>query len=162
MNKTYYYPSSRGVTPADHDVAYWDEYQPDKETGGWRDWKAHLLIDNPLPFRAYLENIEGHYIKGVASWQEAHEELIDLVQAMLEELASSEYESRYDDEIDLLLARITDNYSDGTFIAIEAGYYVREQRIKVDVFGSRRAEMWVVQDEGLADKIHLKELQFPR
>ena len=123
---------------------------------------ATLTIDNPLPFHAYLENIEGHYIKGVASWQEAHEELIDLVQAMLEELASSEYGSRYDDEIDLLLARITDNYSDGTFIAIEAGYYVREQRIKVDVFGSRRAEMWVVQDEGLADKIHLKELQFPR
>lgn len=55
-NKTYYYPSSRGVTPADHDVAYWDEYQPDKETGGWRDWKAHLLIENPLPLRILLMN----------------------------------------------------------------------------------------------------------
>ena len=113
MNKTYYYPSSRGVTPADHDVAYWDEYQPDKKTGGWRDWKAHLLIENPLPFRAYLENIEGHYIKGVASWQEAHEELIDLVQAMLEELVRK---TPVGCEVREYTAVINEIYSDGTFI----------------------------------------------
>ena len=156
-NKTYYYPSSRGVTPADHDVAYWDEYQPDKETGGWRDWKAHLLIENPLPFRAYLENIEGHYIKGVASWQEAHEELIDLVQAMLEELRGVAEDSSYEQKgvEQSYKAYIVEVYGDGIEIHYSCSQEQGEE-IELSVFSSADIEEYLLSDEALLDLNHLR------
>jgi hypothetical protein len=85
---TYYYNVEGGVTPADHDIEYYHTFESwgSIDGDGTEIFHADLEINNPKPFSTYLENIEGHYVKGVTSWQEAHTYLIDLTRAMLEEI----------------------------------------------------------------------------
>ena len=118
---------------------------------------ATLTIDNPLPFHAYLENIEGHYIKGVASWQEAHEELIDLVQAMLEELRGVAEDSSYEQKgvEQSYKAYIVEVYGDGIEIHYSCSQEQGEE-IELSVFSSADIEEYLLSDEALLDLNHLR------
>ena len=118
---------------------------------------ATLTIDNPLPFHAYLENIEGHYIKGVASWQEAHEELIDLVQAMLEELRLVAEDSSYEQKgvEQSYKAYIVEVYGDG----IEIHYSCSQEKgeeVELSIFSSAEIDEYLLSDEALLDLNHLR------
>lgn len=118
---------------------------------------SKLTIDNPLPFHAYLENIEGHYIKGVASWQEAHEELIDLVQAMLEELREVAEDSSYEQKggEQSYKAYIVEVYGDGIEIHYSCSQEQGEE-VELTVFSSAEIDEYLLSDEALLDLNHLR------
>ena len=130
--KTYYFNAVNGVTPADHEITY-DVNWCDGEGGNYNIASARLEIENGKSYSEYLEDISGHYVEGVKNWDEAHEYLVDLVQAMLLELGSKKY--GMESEIGQLSAYICENYSDGTMIEYSADYYVNDGSIVLFVEG---------------------------
>lgn len=156
MNKnernTYYFNAVNGVTPADHDIAY-DINWCWGEGGNYNIASARLEIENGKSYNEYLEDISGHYVEGVKSWDEAHEYLVDLVQAMLLELGSKRY--GMDAEIGQLSAYICENYGDGTMIEYSADYYVNDGSIVLFVEGYGEAKGKTLNREALAQMLNV-------
>lgn len=146
--KTYYYNAKGGVTPADHDIKH-DINWCDGE--GYGITSARLEISNPKTYDDYLTDISGHYVEGVNSWHEAHDYLIDLVQAMLAELMAKSYGPAIDPG--QMSAVIEERYADGTLIIYSADYYVIDNAVSVQVVGYGRAEGNVMSCEGLKQMV---------
>lgn len=148
--KTYYYNVKGGVTPADHDIKHavkWccgDSFDYDIAS-------ARLEISNPKAYDEYLEDISGHYVEGVSSWHEAHDYLIDLIQAMLAELMAKSYGPAI--APGQMSAVIEEHYADGTLVIYSADYYVSDNAVSVQVEGYGRAEGNVMSREGLMQMI---------
>ena len=148
--KTYYYNVKGGVTPADHDIKH-DINWCDGDSFGYDIASARLEINNGKSYSEYLEDISGHYVEGVNSWHEAHDYLIDLVQALLAELMAKSYGPAID--LGVMSAVIEECYADGTLIIYSAYYYVSDNDISVHVDAYGRAEGNVVSREGLMQMI---------
>lgn len=148
--KTYYYNVKGGVTPADHDIAY-DINWCWGEGGNHNISSARLEINNAKSYSEYLEDISGHYVEGVADIHEAHDYLIDLVQAMLAELMAKSYGPAID--LGVMSASIEERYADGTLVVYSAYYYVSDNDISVHVDAYGRAEGNVVSGEALRQMV---------
>ena len=148
--KTYYYNVKGGVTPADHDIKH-DINWCDGEGAGYDIASARLEISNPKAYDEYLEDVSGHYVEGVSSWHEAHDYLIDLVQAMLAELMAKSYGPAI--APGQMSAVIEERYADGTLIIYSADYYVSDNAVSVQVEGYGRAKGNVVSDEALRQMV---------
>lgn len=155
--KTYYFNAVNGVTPADHDIAY-DINWCWGEGGNYNIASARLEINNPKAYDDYLEDISGHYVECVKSWDEAHEFLVDLVQAMLLELGAKKY--GMDAEIGQLSAHICESYKDGTMIEYSADYYVNDGSITLFVDGYGKAEGKTLNREALAQMLNVSPDDF--
>lgn len=148
--KTYYYNVKGGVTPADHDIKHavkwcWgDSFDYDIAS-------ARLEINNPKAYDDHLTDISGHYVEGVADIHEAHDYLIDLVQAMLAELMAKSYGPAID--LGVMSAIIEERYADGTLVVYSAYYYISDNDISVHVDAYGRAEGNVVSDEALRQMV---------
>lgn len=148
--KTYYYNVKGGVTPADHDIKHavkWccgDSFDYDIAS-------ARLEISNPKAYDDYLTDISGHYVEGVADIHEAHDYLIDLVQAMLAELMAKSYGPAID--LGVMSATIDERYADGTLVVYSANYYADTNSISVHVDTYGRAKGNVVSDEALRQMV---------
>ena len=155
--KTYYFNAVNGVTPADHEITY-DVNWCDGEGGNYNIASARLEIENGKSYSEYLEDISGHYVEGVKNWDEAHEYLVDLVQAMLLELGAKRY--GMDAEIGQLSAYICENYSDGTMIEYSADYYVNDGSIVLFVEGYGDAKGKTLNREALAQMLNVSPDDF--
>lgn len=148
--KTYYYNVKGGVTPADHDIKY-DVKWCCGEGADYDVASAYLEINNPKAYDDYLTDISGHYVEGVADIHEAHDYLIDLVQAMLAELMAKSYGPAID--LGVMSAVIEECYADGTLVVYSAYYYVSDNDISVHVDAYGRAEGNVVSNEALRQMV---------
>ena len=148
--KTYYYNVKGGVTPADHDIKY-DVKWFCGEGADYDVASARLEISNPKAYDDYLTDISGHYVEGVADIHEAHDYLIDLVQAMLAELMAKSYGPAID--LGVMSAIIEERYADGTLVVYSAYYYVSDNDISVHVDAYGRAKGNVVSDEALRQMV---------
>ena len=132
--KTYYYNFVDGVTPADHNVHYdRNELVTDADLGNYRRGVARLEIENPKPFSEYLEDVSGHYVEGVNSWQTAHEYLVDLLQAMMVELVKGTGMDRPKE----YTAIINESYADGSYIDYCMYYYTEDRSLKISIDDSK-------------------------
>ena len=150
MKNTYYYNVRGGVTPAYHDIKH-DINWCDGEGAGHDIASARLEISNPKAYDDSLEDISGHYVEGVADIHEAHDYLIDLVQAMREELMTKSYGPAID--LGVMSAVIEERYADGTLVVYSAYYYISDNDISVHVDAYGRAKGNVVSDEALRQMV---------
>lgn len=148
--KTYYYNVKGGVTPADHDIKHAVNWC-DGDSFGYDIASARLEISNPKAYDDYLTDISGHYVEGVADIHEAHDYLIDLVQAMLAELMAKSYGPAID--LGVMSATIDERYADGTLVVYSAYYYISDGDISVHVDAYGRAEGNVVSAEALRQMV---------
>lgn len=131
-NNTYYYNVASGVTPATHNIVYdYDVVVTDADRGSYTKAVARLEIENPKPFGEYLGDGTGHYVESVDGWQEAHDYLIDLVQAMAEELVRN---TPVGCDCKEYTAIINESYADGTYIDYCVDIYMDElsQNLSID------------------------------
>lgn len=128
-NKTYYYNVVGGVRPSDHDITYSRDWC-DGEVADYYIAQARLEVKNPKTFGEYQESPNGHYIEGVNTWADAHDTLVDLVQAMLVECVGK---YGIDPEIGQYNAYIEDTYKDCS-IEYSAEYYARDGVINITVY----------------------------
>ena len=113
-NKTYYYNFVGGVTPAEIDGIEYDyDVSVISSEGNYTKAVARLEINNNKSVAEYQEDLWGYFVEGVDSWYKGHQYLIDLVQAMLEELVRK---TPVGCEVREYTAVINEIYSDGTFI----------------------------------------------
>ena len=151
--KTYYYNVLGGVTPADHNVHYdRDELVTDADLGNYRRGVARLEIENPKSFNEYLENVSGHYVEGVNSWQTAHEYLVDLLQAMMVELVKGTGMERPKE----YTAIINESYADGTYIDYCMYYYPEDGRLQISIDASKSIEGNVLNGEALQQMLSFR------
>ena len=148
--KTYYYNVKGGVTPADHDIKH-DVKWFCGEGADYDVASAYLEFANPKAYDDYLTDISGHYVEGVADIHEAHDYLIDLVQAMLAELMAKSYGPALD--VKHMYAMINEDYADGSGVVYSANYYVDTNSISVHVDTYGRAKGNVVSEEALQQMI---------
>ena len=128
---TYYYNSPKGVTPADHDVKYdYCKTVSDADLGDYDVAEARLEIKNAKTVAEYLDDIAGHYVEGVKSWDDAHEYLIDLVQGMVEELVRN---TPTFNDIKEFNAVIEEEYADG-YVVYSASVWMDkfDQQLYID------------------------------
>ena len=130
-NNTYYYNVASGVTPANHNIVYDYDVLVSSDNGDYKKAVARLEVENPKPFGDYLEDATGHYVEGVDSWQDAHDHLIDLVQAMAEELVRN---TPVGCDVKEYTAIINESYADGTYIDYCVDIYIDElsQNLSID------------------------------
>lgn len=151
--KTYYYNVKGGVTPADHDIKY-DLFVPvsDADLGDYYRGVARLEIENAKSFDEYLEDISGHYVEGVGSWQEAHDYLVDLLQAMMVELVGRTPVERPKE----YSAIINESYADGTFIDYNIDFYPEDGTVAIFIDSSKKIEDKVLSREALYQMLSIR------
>lgn len=151
--KTYHYNVLGGVTPADHNIQYdLDVIVSDTDRGDYHRGVARLEIENQKSFDEYLEDISGHYVEGVNSWQEAHEYLVDLLQAMMVELvdrAGIEPPKEY-------TAIINESYADGAYIDYYIDYDPEDGCIRIGLDASKEIEDKVLSREALQQMLSIR------
>lgn len=151
--KTYHYNVLGGVTPADHNIRYdLDVIVSDTDRGDYHRGVARLEIENQKSFDEYLEDISGHYVEGVNSWQEAHEYLVDLLQAMMVELvdrAGIEPPKEY-------TAIINESYADGAYIDYYIDYDPEDGCVRIGLDASKEIEDKVLSREALQQMLSIR------
>lgn len=151
--KTYHYNVLGGVTPADHNIQYdLDVIVSDTDRGDYHRGVARLEIENQKSFNEYLEDISGHYVEGVGSWQEAHEYLVDLLQAMMVELvdrAGIEPPKEY-------TAIINESYADGAYIDYYIDYDPEDGCVRIGRDASKEIEDKVLSREALQQMLSIR------
>lgn len=151
--KTYHYNVLGGVTPADHNIQYdLDVIVSDTDRGDYHRGVARLEIENQKSFDEYLEDISGHYVEGVNSWQEAHEYLVDLLQAMMVELvdrAGIEPPKEY-------TAIINESYADGAYIDYYIDYDPEDGCVRIGLDASKEIEDKVLSREALQQMLSIR------
>ena len=151
--KTYHYNVLGGVTPADHNIQYdLDVIVSDTDRGDYHRGVARLEIENAKSFNEYLEDISGHYVEGVGSWQEAHEYLVDLLQAMMVELvdrAGIEPPKEYTDIIN-------ESYADGAYIDYYIDYDPEDGCVRIGRDASKEIEDKVLSREALQQMLSIR------
>ena len=151
--KTYHYNVLGGVTPADHNIQYdLDVIVSDTDRGDYHRGVARLEIENAKSFNEYLEDISGHYVEGVGSWQEAHEYLVDLLQAMMVELvdrAGIEPPKEY-------TAIINESYADGAYIDYYIDYDPEDGCVRIGRDASKEIEDKVLSREALQQMLSIR------
>ena len=151
--KTYHYNVLGGVTPADHNIQYdLDVIVSDTDRGDYHRGVARLEIENQKSFDEYLEDISGHYVEGVNSWQEAHEYLVDLLQAMMVELvdrAGIEPPKEY-------TAIINESYADGAYIDYYIDYDPEDGCVRIGRDASKEIEDKVLSREALQQMLCIR------
>ena len=150
---TYHFNSPKGVTPSEHDIKY-DLNVPvsDTDLGNYYRGVARLEIENKKSFDEYLDDISGHYVEGVSSWQEAHEYLVDLLQAMMVELVNMVGH----DSPREYTAIINESYADGTFIDYWMDYYPEDGSVQIGLDVPREIKDNVLREEDLERMLHIK------
>ena len=150
---TYHYNVLGGVTPADHNVHYdRNELVTDADLGNYRRGVARLEIENPKSFNEYLEDVSGHYVEGVNSWQTAHEYLVDLLQAMMVELVTGTGIDRPKE----YTAIINESYADGTYIDYCMDYYPEDGSLQISIDASKSIEDKVLSAEALQQMLSVR------
>lgn len=151
--KTYHYNVLGGVTPADHNIQYdLDVIVSDTDRGDYHRGVARLEIENQKSFDEYLKDISGHYVEGVNSWQEAHEYLVDLLQAMMVELvdrAGIEPPKEY-------TAIINESYADGAYIDYYIDYDPEDGCVRIGLDASKEIEDKVLSREALQQMLSIR------
>lgn len=151
-NNTYYYNVASGVTPANHNIVYDYDVLVSSDNGDYKKAVARLEVENPKPFGDYLEDATGHYVEGVDSWQDAHDHLIDLVQAMAEELVRN---TPAGCNVKEYTAIINESYADGTYIdyVVDLDMDTFDERLYIDCSDSLEGE--VADEETLRQLINI-------
>lgn len=151
--KTYHYNVLGGVTPADHNIQYdLDVIVSDTDRGDYHRGVARLEIENKKSFDEYLEDISGHYVEGVDSWQTAHEYLVDLLQAMMVELVKRtgiEPPKEY-------TAIINESYADGTFIDYWMDYDPEDGSVQIGLDPAKEIKDKVLSRDALKQMLSVR------
>lgn len=151
--KTYHYNVLGGVTPADHNISYdHSVVVTDADLGSYNRGVARLEIENAKSFNEYLEDISGHYVEGVDSWQTAHEYLVDLLQAMMVELVKGTGMERPKE----YTAIINESYADGTFIDYWMDYDPEDGSVRIGLDTSKSIEDKVLSGEALQQMLSVR------
>ena len=153
IRNTYYYNVAEGVTPADHNVQYdYCKLVSDADLGDYHMAEARLEVENPKSLNEYLEDITGHYVEGVDSWNSAHEYLVDLAQGMLVELARSTPSFH---DVKEYAAVINESYADGSFIDYSVSYWPEDGVVYIDLTTSNNLKDKVLSREALDQMINI-------
>lgn len=150
---TYHYNVLGGVTPADHSIQYdLDVIVSDTDRGDYHRGVARLEIENQKSFSEYLEDISGHYVEGVDSWQEAHEHLVYLLPSMMDELvgrAGFEPHKEY-------TAIINESYADGAYIDYYMDYDPEDGCVRIGIDASKEIEDKVLSRDALEQMLSIR------
>ena len=150
---TYHYNVLGGVTPADHNIQYdLDVIVSDTDRGDYHRGVARLEIENKKTFSEYLEDISGHYVEGVDSWQTAHDYLVDLLQAMMVELVKRtgiEPPKEY-------TAIINESYADGAYIDYYMDYDPEDGYVRIGLDASKEIEGKVLSHDALEQMLSVR------
>ena len=150
---TYHYNVLGGVTPADHNIQYdLDVIVSDTDRGDYHRGVARLEIENKKSFSEYLEDVSGHYVEGVDSWQTAHDYLVDLLQAMMVELVKRtgiEPPKEY-------TAIINESYADGTFIDYWMDYDPEDGSVQIGLTTPKEIKDKVLSRDALKQMLSVR------